>query len=126
MSKDQFDACDFCCNWYHEYENSSPSAVAESYGPMIATVLRNIFGIKRAFVDMFVDAACCGNWKRMHMTNAEKYLEPKTWSKMLLDEVWYCSDRWSWDRVIRTQWIYKRLLDSIKKDDAMTELGMMS
>lgn len=62
----------------------------------------------------------------MHLTGPEGYITSEQWAKHLLNEITYFSDRWTWDRVIRAQWIYKRLCDSLheqwrqRRDDDAT------
>ena len=50
----------------------------------------------------------------MHLTRPEGYITSEQWAKHLLNEITYFSDRWTWDRVMRAQWIYKRLCNALK------------
>ena len=110
------ETCERCCEWVHDNEDKSPLTVADSYSKMMAYVLRHEFHMSKGAAKAFVDEACCGNWERMHETNAEKALGAKDYAELLRGDVWYCSDRWSWDRVIRVQWLYKRLRDRVEEE----------
>lgn len=111
MSK-KFDACEHCCSWTHDMSGREPSEVRDTYPKMMRKVLRHLFHMPKRAANEFIENACSGNWKRMHLTGAEAYLSPAQWSEHLINEVRYFSDRWSWDRVIRAQWIYQRLRDT--------------
>lgn len=113
MSK-KFDSCEFCCAWAHSAEMLGPTAVCESYPAMMRKVLKHLFHMPKKAANHFIDDACCGNWDRMHLTRAEQQIDANGWSGYLLSEVTYFSDRWTWDRVMRAQWIYKRLCDALK------------
>lgn len=113
-NKEPIDVCDFCCKWYNDHVNSSPATIAESYVEMIIVVLKEKFGIDKKAAKQFVEDACCGNWDRLHLTKAEHTIDAQMWADMLLSEVWYSSDRWSWDRLLRIQWLYRRLFDTCR------------
>lgn len=48
-----------------------------------------------------------GNWKRLHLTEDEKQVSPQEWLDKFRWEVFYCSDRWSFDRLMRCHWLYR-------------------
>ena len=48
-----------------------------------------------------------GNWKRLHMTDDEKQITKDEWLDRFWIEVFYCSDRWSFDRLMRCHWFYR-------------------
>ena len=37
---------------------------------------------------------------------------------ILVGDVLYCSDRFSYDRLLRIQWVYQRLGDRLHREDA--------
>lgn len=110
------DVCEKCCEWVHDCEDKSPLSVADSYPNMMCYVLKHKFLMTKSSAKEFVSEACYGNWERLHETSAEKVLDAGQYASVLRDEVWYCSDRWSWDRVIRVQWLYKRLLERVQRE----------
>jgi hypothetical protein len=77
---------------------------------MMRTVLKSRFNMGGKAAKAFIKDACYCNWSRLHETNIERSVTAEAYAKELLDDVWYCSDRWSWDRVLRIQWLYQRIL----------------
>jgi hypothetical protein len=120
MSKEPVDVCAVCCKWCSINEGKGPEEVAKSYPAMMKTVLRHTFGMSKSAAKAFVSEACAGNWERMHETHIESSLEPEAYAQALLGDVFYCSDRWSWDRVIRVQWMYQRIVERLRSK----ELGL--
>lgn len=114
------DVCGHCCAWANDARDGGPSAIIDTYPGMMREVLGRLFHMPEKAADEFIEDACSGNWERMHLTRPEDYLTSEQWAKHLLNEVIYFSDRWSWDRVIRAQWIYKRLCDRHAHDVTMS------
>ena len=48
-----------------------------------------------------------GNWERLHLTKAEKMVRPEQWLEAFRWDCWYCSDRWSLDRLMRCHWLWR-------------------
>lgn len=48
-----------------------------------------------------------GNWKRLHLTEDEEQIAKDEWLNKFHWEVFYCSDRWSFDRLMRCHWLYR-------------------
>ena len=114
---DNFDLCGYCCAWVHENRGKSPESVVRSYPKMMRKVLVKNFGLSKKVADDFIDCMCRCNWNRLHETNIEKRASAATFANELLDDVFYCSDRWSWDRVLRIQWLYQRMRDRVEDVD---------
>ena len=101
---------DYVCAWVNSYTDSvDPFAVRDGYPRMMHHVLEVAFEMDKAAAKMFVHQACLGNWERLHETRIEQYATAKDYAKALLNDIFYCSDRWTWDRVLRIQWLYQRL-----------------
>lgn len=110
MSKnDGFDLCDYCCDWANKHRDTNPFKVRDDYPKMMRKVLKSLFHMSKKAADTFIEDACYGNWKKIHETDVEQSTDEQTYANLLVSDVFYCSDRWSWDRVIRIQWLYKRL-----------------
>lgn len=118
MSKKDFDACEFCCVWVNDKNGKSPHTVKDEYPVMMREVLVNLFGMKRKGAKFFIENACYGNWERLHETAIEKCADAEDYAELLLSEVWYCSDLWTWDRVMRVQWLYQRLVERCRRESA--------
>lgn len=113
---DKFDLCGYCCNWVHAMEGKSPATVRDAYPKMMRKVLKERFDMPKKAAKRFIAEACDGNWERLHETAMEKSSYASDYAEKVLGDVWYCSDRWSYDRVLRIQWFYKRLCDRIRDD----------
>lgn len=109
-----------CCTWANAVQKMTPSEVATTFPTVMRPVLAS-FGLRGADADAFLEDACAGNWERLHTTHAEDLLTARQIADRLADEVYYCSDRWSWDRLIRTQWLYQRLCERIRRQDLLDE-----
>ena len=116
MSKERVDVCEACCKWVHKCEGKSPAYVRDTYPKMMRVVLKEKFGMPKKAASVFIAEACNGNWERLHETNIEEKVDAATYADYLVNDVWYCSDRWSWDRVIRVQWAYQRLVDRCRRE----------
>lgn len=67
---------------------------------------------KRIVDNMFANLAY-GNWERMWETDEDRRKTVAELCNMLKYEVYYICDRMSWDRLIRTHWIWHRICDRI-------------
>lgn len=104
------DLCDFCCKWANEHCDKTDKEIRDDYPEMMRAVLMKRFFLSEDAADAFVADACFGNWERLHETGIEKSIGASYYAARLLDDVLYCSDRWSWDRVLRIQWLYQRMV----------------
>lgn len=121
MSKNSFDVCDYCCEWVSDHRGAEPAIVMEDYPKMMRKVLRHEFGLSKNAAKEFVDTACEGNWLKLHETDVERETSSEVYAKMILGDIHYCSDRWGWDRILRIQWLYRRLVRACRIDDAMKD-----
>ena len=53
---------------------------------------------------------CLGNWNHLWMTDDEKKKPVNEWLNDFMADVFYCSDRWSLDRLMRCHWMYRQWL----------------
>lgn len=108
------EVCHVCCEWYDANVGKSPATVADTYPKMMRKVLTGLFGMSKKAAKEFVRTACDSNWDRLHESRAEKELGAEQYADMLMGDVFYCSDRWMWDRVLRCQWLYQRIRDRVR------------
>ena len=118
MSKEEFDLCGFCCKWANGLEGKSPVAVRDAYPRMMRKVLKHRFGIKGKAADRFIREACEGNWSKLYETEMESSAEAEDFAYKLRWDVFYCSDRWSRDRVLRIQWLYRLIVRRCERWEA--------
>ena len=103
--------CDYVCKWVNNHRGKSPAKIRDDYPKMMRRVLTVWFLMPKDAAKDFIKGACIGNWERLHMTSIENRISAEWFADELLDDLWYSSDRWSWDRVLRIQWLYRRLVD---------------
>lgn len=116
MGDKRFDICGYCFNWVSDHRGEEPSVIMNDYPSMMRKVLRHEFGLSKSAAKEFVDTACEGNWLKLHDTDVEEHVDADVYSEMILNDVHYCSDRWGWDRVLRIQWLYRRLVRRCRKE----------
>lgn len=71
-----------------------------------AVLIRERF--TRSAIDFMWGNLAQGNWERLHLDEAEKARTADEWLGLLRDDVWYCSDRWSLDRLTRCHWTWRQ------------------
>lgn len=107
------DVCDLCCTWYEDHKFLSPKDIVQDYPSLMEYILIKKFNFSKEAASKFINDACMGNWDRLHETTIEKTISAETYADQLIGDIHYCSDRWTWDRVIRVQWLYKRLKNRV-------------
>lgn len=55
------------------------------------------------------------NWKHLHLTEEEKTYTENNWKHLFIGELMYCCDRWSFDRLLRTQWAYRQWQNKVSE-----------
>ena len=126
MSKRDFDACDYCCKWVARHKGTEPAEVMADYPKMMCKVLRHKFGLSKSAAKVFVRTACEGNWLKLHETDVEKHVGSDVYAEMILGELFYISDRISFDRILRVQWLYQGLVRKCHEDEELKKSRPMS
>lgn len=80
-----------------------------------SSVLRN-FGFPDKCIRVMWDELVVGNWERLHMTDEEQERTAAEWLEQLRLEVYYCSDRWSIDRLSRCHWLFRAYRRAAKRE----------
>ena len=92
---------------YLDGGGSDVAVVERMWHATFARALREM-GFNRRATRLLWENLVCGNWKRLHLTQDERDgMTTGDWLDNLKGEVWYCSDRWSLDRVMRCHWLYR-------------------
>ena len=47
------------------------------------------------------------NWDHLHENEVERRMPVSEWRELFADDLMYCSDRWSFDRMLRIQWTFR-------------------
>lgn len=104
------DACEF----YNKYKDKQPEDYTNDeligdWQKVFNSVLK-YFGFNRRSRKYLFYNLCDGNWGRLHMTKEEEYRTETQWLVELTADVFYCSDRWSFDRLMRNHWKFRNVL----------------
>ena len=101
------------------YNNLSidPEMVVRLWRSVFGCVLKS-FGVPKKSRRLLWEELVKGNWGRLHQTERECELSSSQWLGQLHDEVWYCSDRWSLDRLTRCHWLYRQYVAAIESEAA--------
>lgn len=73
-------------------------------------------------IDMFsaailFDTLVLGNWEHIHKTEEEQTYSREKWIDLFAGDVFYCSDRWSLDRLTRCHWMYRQIIETPQDKD---------
>ena len=80
----------------------------DAYVGLMKLVLRRWLNIRGDLAYIIYDA-CWGNWERLRETQDEKRMTMAMLIETLANDIEYCSDRWSWDRFLRNNYLYHRI-----------------
>lgn len=87
--------------------------VLDKYPKMFEAICIYCFKLpKRIRKDLFYELAQ-GNWKHLWETDEEKKMTIAELCENLKWDVYYCSDRMSWDRLCRIHWNWQRIKDRL-------------
>lgn len=93
----------------------NPKSVEEMWHRTFCCAAREL-GFNRATRRILWEELVGGNWARLHRTIEEDDYSVERWLKLLRDDVFYCSDRWSLDRLTRCHWLFRRYMDATRRD----------
>ncbi len=107
-------------NGYYKRYHDAPKdlntliAIEKEYREIVCPALcKYNFHLMRNQALFLCDTLGQGNWKKMWLTEEEKAENAESISTALIGDIFYCSDRMSWDRLVRINWQYQRLLKRI-------------
>lgn len=92
-------------NEFNKLETSQQ--VIDYYPKMFEAICIYNFRLPKRIINSMFKNLCYGNWKRLWETDEEHKKTVAALCDDLRWEVFYCSDRMSWDRLIRTHWIWQ-------------------
>lgn len=58
-----------------------------------------------------------GNWEHLHQTDEEQGMSADDWLEAFRWEVFYCSDRWSLDRLMRCHWLWRQWTQQLREEE---------
>jgi hypothetical protein len=80
----------------------------EEYWHRTFNCVAEYLGFNKATRKILWEDLVMGNWEKLHQTDEECRKTPDEWLEKLEGEVWYCSDRWSLDRLTRCHWLWRQ------------------
>lgn len=86
-------------------------SVTSGWHKTFVSVCRGL-GINRHSANVLFRGMCDGNWEHLHQTQDEQVKTSEDWFADLIGDVFYCSDRWSIDRLMRCHWYFRQWLMS--------------
>lgn len=93
-----------------------PTEIARDWEDLFYSVCSYLISGDATTADVLYSELVAGNWKRLHVTEEESGYSINDWITMFKDEVFYCSDRWSFDRLSRCHWLFRRVMEALNCD----------
>lgn len=89
----------------------TPEETIAMYPEVFRAMCSYNFKLNKQTIDDMFKSLAYGNWKHFWETDEDKKKNIDELCEELRSEVFYISDRMSWDRLIRTHWIWQRIMD---------------
>ena len=97
-------------NLVNEFEQLKDwQEVLDKYPKMFDAICIYNFKLPNRIRNDLFDNLCKGNWEHLWETEEEKKMTIAELCYELRGEVFYCSDRMSWDRLCRIHWLWQRI-----------------
>ncbi len=100
---------------YIEKGNCTPEKVTEYWHRTFCCVAKYL-GFNAATRRILWEELVAGNWSRLHMSYDEGLNTSDDWLRDLRWDVFYCSDRWSLDRLTRCHWLYRMYMGALRTE----------
>lgn len=119
-------------NWFDRHGESTaicheccvlniPSPDDKVWKPLFLRIAMHIGLQKRSASLLFEDFGVMNNWEHLHPTDREMHMTAEQCASHFLCDTHYCSDRWSLDRLLRVQWMYRHWEYILSKEDTHHE-----
>lgn len=105
------DNCERLCA-YIESE-PTPNGVESRWHEIFSQVCR-LLGFNKSATKILWKELAYGNWKHLHETDEECNKSAEEWLDDFSSDVFYCSDRWTLDRLMRCHWQFRQWKRRIK------------
>lgn len=97
--------------------------ILDKYPKMFNAICIYCFKLPKRIRKSLFDDLMQGHWEHLHETETEKKEPISELCKTLQWEVFYCSDRMSWDRLCRIHWCWQRIKDRLWHQEMDKELA---
>lgn len=101
---------------YIEKGSCTPEKVTEYWHRTFCCVAKYL-GFNRATRRILWEELVVGNWSRLHLSYDEGLNTSDDWLRDLREDVFYCSDRWSLDRLTRCHWLYRTYMRALEVNE---------
>lgn len=114
--------------FYHKYCDmeitlETMESIEKDYREQVCPALCKFnFGLNRKQAAWLCETLGYGSWEKMWLTEEEENATDSQICKKLIGEVHYCADRMCWDRLVRINWQYQRLVKRIKRIKEKSEM----
>ena len=111
-------------NLVNEFEQLKDwQEILDKYPKMFDAICIYNFKLPNRIRNDLFDNLCKGNWEHLWETEEEKKMTIAELCYELRGEVFYCSDRMSWDRLCRIHWIWQRITRRLWHQEMDKELA---
>lgn len=111
-------------NLVNEFEQLKDwQEILDKYPKMFDAICIYNFKLPNRIRNDLFDNLCKGNWEHLWETEEEKKMTIAELCYELRGEVFYCSDRMSWDRLCRIHWIWQRIARRLWRIEIEEELA---
>lgn len=102
--------------------NVTVSGVEARWRAVFTQVCRS-FGMNKAAIRLMWEELAYGNWEHLHQTDNERSMDADWWLTEFRSDVFYCSDRWSLDRLMRCHWKFRQWKRKVELDEIYHRRG---
>lgn len=111
-------------NLVNEFEQLKDwQEILDKYSKMFDAICIYNFKLPKRIRNDLFDNLCKGHWEHLWETEEEKKMTIAELCYELRGEVFYCSDRMSWDRLCRIHWLWQRVARRLWHQEMDKELA---
>ena len=102
LHKLTIDCCEFNKN------NRNGEVEKGKWKKLFIRICNNLGFNKKSALVLWNSIGISNNWEHLHKTEEERNRTVEEWWSNFIWDVYYCSDRWTFDRLLRVQWAYRQ------------------
>lgn len=95
-----------CCK-FHEV-NKDIEKEKDGWKKLFIRISNALGFNKKSAIILWNSIGVYNNWKHLHKMKEEYNNTVEDWWSEFIWDVYYCSDRWTFDRLLRVQWKYRQ------------------
>ena len=101
----------------NEFVDLDKESMINAYPYLFDAICCYWFHLPKRTVNSLFNGLGYGNWKHLWETDEEKAKTIDELCEVLRWEVFHSSDRMTWDRLLRTHWIWQRIQERLRKEE---------